>query len=188
MNHYLTTPGLAYTFFPCAEADFWAAVLAYADLARLTAADFEVGSRRYGVYGHDWRAVSPAAWLTLLGEREVGAGLQAVAAPVPAEQALVLSQPDFAAALRDALRDFVRPDLLRSNPLTRSRLALDAARRAAASAGAVDRSTTLQALIREAAEALATSPRDVKLYRALHHTYFQPAATRTRGRAPGRAV
>ena len=82
--------------------------------------------------------------------------------------------------MRDALRDFVRPDLLRSNPLTRSRLALDAARRAAASAGAVDRSTTLQALIREAAEALATSPRDVKLYRALHHTYFQPAATQER--------
>ena len=83
VNHYLTTPGLAYTFFPCAEADFWAPVLAYADLARLTEADFEVGGRRYGVYGHDWRAVPPAAWLTLLGEREVGAGLQASARARP---------------------------------------------------------------------------------------------------------
>jgi hypothetical protein len=180
VNHYLTTPGLAYTFFPCAEAGFWAAVLAYADLTLVTEADFEVGGRRYGVYGHDWRVVSPAAWLTLLGEREVGAGLQASVAPVLAEQTVVLSQPDFAAALRDALRDFGRPDMLRSNPLTRSRLVLDAARRGDASAGAADRAAALQALIKEAAEALAASPRDVKLYRALHHTYFQPAPTQER--------
>ena len=38
----------------------------------------------------------------------------------------------------------------------------------------------MQALIKEAAEALAASPRDVKLYRALHHTYFQPAPTQER--------
>ena len=74
VNHYLTTPGLAFTFFPTAEPEFWAPVLAYADLARLSEADFEVGGRRYGTYGHDWRAMPPVAWLTLLGEREVGDG------------------------------------------------------------------------------------------------------------------
>jgi hypothetical protein len=116
----------------------------------------------------------------LLGEREVGASFQPAAAPPPNEQVLVLSQPDFAAAVRDALRDFVRPDLLRSNPLLRSRLALDAARRAGASGAPPDRAAALQALIREAADALQASPRDIKLYRALHHTYFQPAATQER--------
>ncbi len=174
VNHYLTTPGLAYTFFPCAEAEFWAPVLAYADLARLPEADFEVGGRRYGVYGHDWRITPPAAWLTLLGEREVG-GATTASAPRVAEQVVVLSQPDFAAAVRDALRDFVRPDLLRGNPLLRSRLVLDAVRRAGTSAG--DRAAILQALIAEAAAALQASPRDLKLYRALQHTYFQPAPT-----------
>jgi len=177
VSHYLTTPGLAYTFFPCAEAEFWAPVLAYADLARLPEADFEVGGRRYGVYGHDWRVTPPAAWLTLLGEREVGEAAAVASAPRLAEQVVVLSQPDFAAAVRDALRDFVRPDLLRSNPLARSRLVWGAAQRAGASAGAGDRAAILQALITEAAAALQASPRDLKLYRALHHTYFQPAAT-----------
>ena len=140
VNHYLTTPGLAYTFFPCAQADFWEMVLVYADLTRLPEAGFAVGDRRYGVYGHDWRVVSPAAWLTMLGEREVGVPAAAGAAPKSTEQIVVLSQSDFAAAVRDALRDFVRPDLLRGNPLMRSRLVLDAARRAGPAANA-DRSS-----------------------------------------------
>ena len=121
VQHYLSTSDLAYTLFPCADPDFWAMVLAYADLERLPEADFEIGSRRYGVYGHDWRRKPPAAWLDLLAEREIAAGPQAAPHPRPAEQVVVLSQPDFAAAVRDALRDFVRPDLLRSNPLIRSR-------------------------------------------------------------------
>jgi hypothetical protein len=45
-KHYLTTPGLAFTFFPCAEPDFWTAILSYAELIRYPEADFEVGGRR----------------------------------------------------------------------------------------------------------------------------------------------
>jgi hypothetical protein len=41
------------------------------------------------------------------------------APPVPAP---VLAYPDFVAALRNAWRDFSRPDLLAGNPLLRSRL------------------------------------------------------------------
>lgn len=106
----------------------------------------------------------------------MGAAVQPVAAR-HAEQVVVLSQPDFAAAVRDALRDFVRPDLLRGNPLVRSRLVCE---RAGAAAAAAERALTLPALIREAAEDLQASPRDVRLYRALHHTYFQPAPTQER--------
>jgi hypothetical protein len=179
VNHYLTTPGLAYTFFPCAHAEFWAAVLAYADLARLAEADFEVGGRRYGVYGHDWRVMPPAAWLTLLGEREVGAGVQP-AGSTPSAPVVVLSRPDFAAAVRDALHDFVRPDLLRGNPLAHSRLVLDGVGHSLATNGATEGTAVLQARIREAADALEASPRDAKLYRALYHTYFQPAPTQER--------
>jgi hypothetical protein len=120
----------------------------------------------------------PAAWLTLLGEREVGAGRQATDEPA-AEPLIVLSQPDFAAAVREALRDFVRPDLLGNNPLLRSRLVLVAASRGGAGEAA-DPVAVLQALLRQAAEALQASPRALKLYRALHHTYFQPAPTQER--------
>jgi muconolactone delta-isomerase len=128
------------------------------------------------VFGHDWRVVPPAAWLTLLGEREVGASSAPSAAAKSAEQIVVLSQGNFATAVRDALRDFVRPDLLRGNPLTRSRLVLDAVHDSVPA----DRAAALQARIKAAADALQASPRDLKLYRALHHTYFQPAPTQER--------
>jgi hypothetical protein len=179
VHYYLITPGLAYTFFPCADADFWAPVLSYADLIRRPEADFEVGGQRYGVYGHDWRAMPPAAWLTLLGDREVGIDRQPSVGEPAAGPMIVLSQPDFAAAVREALHDFVRPDLLRNNPLLRSRLVLEAAGRGGAGEVA-DPVAVLQALLRQAAEALQASPRAVKLYRALYHTYFQPAPTQER--------
>ncbi len=173
VRHYLMTPGLAFTFFPCADPDFWAPVFTYVDLARLTEADFEVGNRRYGVYGHDWRTMPPVAWLALLAEREIAAG-PGTAPPSPAEPLLVLSQSDFAVAAHAVLRDFTRPDLLRSNPLLRSRLVVD---RVGLNSEAVNRIPVLQALVKETVESLQSSPRDAKLYRALYHTYLQPAPT-----------
>src|SRR5436190_23792828 len=47
VRHYLT-PGLAFHFFPVADAEFWAPLFAYADLARLPEADYEIGGHRYG--------------------------------------------------------------------------------------------------------------------------------------------
>jgi hypothetical protein len=173
VRHYLTAPGLAFTFFPCADPDFWAPVFAYADLARLPEADFEVEGRRYGMYGHDWRTVPPAAWLTLLAERETALGAAPVA-PRPAAPVIVLSEADFVGAARDALQTFTQPDLLRGSPLLRSRLVVE---RAGVQADDAARAAALQALIKEAAEALLASPRDAKLYRALEATYFRPAPT-----------
>ncbi len=174
VRHYLMTPGLAYTFFPCAEPDFWAGVFAYADLVRLPDADFTVDGRTYGVYGHDWRSTPPAAWLSLLAERETALGGTPAAAPPPTAPLIVLSETDFSTAVRAALQDFARPDLLRGNPLLRSRLVQE---RAGAQADEADRVAALLAQIRAAAEALAASPRDVKLFRALEATYFRPAPT-----------
>ncbi len=174
VRHYLTTPGLAFTFFPCADPDFWAPMFAYADLARIPAADFEVGGRRYGVYGHDWRAVSPTAWLALLAERETAATPQ-VTPPLPTTEPLViLSEPEFAAAVREALRVFSNPDELRNIPLLRSRLVVDQVGNQAPSARRI---AVLQTLLKEAIELLQKTPRDAKLYRALYHTYLQPAPT-----------
>ena len=166
VRHYLATPGLVFTFVPCADPGFWAPMFAYADLARLPDADYAVGGRRYGIYGHNWRATPPMAWLALLADRETG-----VAQPEPPQAPpplVVLSEQEFADAVQDALHDLTRRERLDNSPLLRSRLVIEAS-------GQGDRATALQKLIKDAAESLQASPRDTKFYRALYHTYLQPA-------------
>lgn len=170
-KHYLTTPGLALTFFPCADPDFWTAILSYAELTRYLEADFEVGGTRYGIYGHDWRVMTPAVWIGRLAEKEVGVTGQA-ATPQTVESLIFLSRDEFGNAMKQALQDFARPGGLAGNPLLRSRLVADAAGK-----GSKERSEVLKSKIKEAAEALRIHPRDEKLFRALDHTYFHPAAT-----------
>jgi hypothetical protein len=176
VRHYLTTPGLAFTFFPCADPDFWRPMFTYANLVRIPEADFTVGGKTYGVYGHDWRSEPPAAWLSVLAEREIAASPPT--SPPTAEAAvIVLSETEFASAVRAALRDFTQPDRLADNPLARSRLVVD---RAGRSADARQRAAALQAILRSTAESLQASPRETKLYRAVYHTYLQPAPTQER--------
>lgn len=177
VQHYLTTPGLAYTLLPCANADFWTHVFAYADLHRLPMADFVVGERRYGVYGHDWRIVSPLAWLNLLAEREIAMGM-AHTMPVIPETLIVLSQADFITAVQEALRTLHDSNELRHNPLLRSHLVIDYADDSVEEEEEEEeRMTALRRLLQETANELQATPRQMKLYRALHHTYFQPAPT-----------
>ena len=172
MQHYLVTPGLAMSFVVLADPEFWRPAFEYADMARFTEADFTVGGRRYGIYGHDWRTTPPSAWLELMAERELNMG--APATRPAAEPLIVLSDADFAIAVRDALRDFTDTAALAANPLLRSRLVLGQTGGEAATAARV---AALRKLLREMAEGLQASPKLVKFYRALHHTYLQPAAT-----------
>jgi hypothetical protein len=173
VQHYLVTPGLAFTFFPCAEPDFWKPIFGYMDLRRIPEADFEVQGRCFGVYGHDWRAMPPLTWLALLAEREVGLAPQ-TSPPGASEPLVVLSRPDFEVATRRALHDFSLPDVLQANPLLRSKLVIE---RVGNSASAAERVAALQSLIRKAAHRLQSSPRETKCYRAVYHTYLQPAPT-----------
>jgi hypothetical protein len=87
---------------------------------------------------------------------------------------LVLSEPDFADAVRDALRNYTHSSALLSNPLLRSRLVVDTVGNEATPA---ERVAALQRRLREAVELLQASPRQAKRYRALYHTYLRPAAT-----------
>jgi hypothetical protein len=112
-------------------------------------------------------------------EMEAGAGAvrkhprgAAPAAPCPSPD-----ERGFVTAVRDALRDLTSPDLLRRNPLTRSRLV---AERAGGTAGIEARVGALQALVREVVGSLGASPRRAKLQRALHYTYLEPAASQER--------
>ncbi|MEW5959649.1 MAG: ATP-binding protein, partial [Chloroflexota bacterium] len=137
---------------------------------------FTVGGRRYGVYGHDWRTVPPLAWLELLAQRETSLNHSSSGAQPPATPLVVLSQPDFAAAVRQALHELRTGQVqaLQGNPLLRSRLVGE---QAGANADETGRAVTLQKSIRAAAERLQATPRQEKLYKALYHTYFFPAPT-----------
>jgi hypothetical protein len=177
VRHYLTTPGLAFTFFPCAGPAFWEPIFAYGEIERLPQADFTVGGVRFGIYGHDWRVMPPGAWLNMLAEREIAVEGKTTTAPPVVQTMIVLSEAEFASAVHDALRDFARPDLLRANPLLRSRLILD---RGGANAGENERIAALRELVQSNVETWQHSPRQAKLYRALYHTYFQPAPTQER--------
>jgi hypothetical protein len=168
------SPGKPYSY---ADPGFWAATSAYADFNRVPAADFTVGGRSYGVYAHDWRAVPPLAWLSLLAARETADEPLAVAATATAAPLRVLDAGEFARAVRAALHDIGRPDRLAGSALLRSRLLtahLDP------HAGPIERGQAVQKLVQDAAAQLAASPRDRRAYRALHHTYLQPAGSQQR--------
>jgi hypothetical protein len=173
VRHYFT-PGLVYTFYACADPAFWQPVFAYAELERLPELDFAVADRSFGVYGHDWRAMPPMAWLELLGQRETALAPQTVKPPAQDVRLVVLSQDAFAEAVEGALRDFVRPDMLRGNPLLRSRVVQS---QTTASTSDAERTTVLRNLLKVAAEQLQQSPKENKYYRAVYHTYLQPAPT-----------
>jgi len=178
VRHYLTTPGLAYTFIPCVEPELWAAGFAYGDLARLAEADFEIGGRKYGVYGRDWRASPPTTWLTLMAEREIG-GVAPEAAPeaapaVTTPPLVIPSRAEFADAVRAALHHLPHADRLHDNPLLQSRIVVQ---HIGADAPVAARTVVLQTLLKQAIESFQASPRMAKQYRALAHTYVHPAPT-----------
>lgn len=170
MQRYLCMPRLSWDFVTLAEPDRWNDYFAAAGLPRASDADFELGGRRYGLFAHDFRQVSVDAWLDVVTERALSRELTAEP-PAPIPVALVLSQPEFADAVRQALRDWHRPDLLARNPLLGTRLLRDRASSVEPDAAALD------ALLRAALDALAAHPRDDKLLRAVDRTYLRPAAT-----------
>jgi hypothetical protein len=168
---WLTNPRLAWTFITVADPAAWHPALTYLNQRRAGDADFEVGGRRYAVYAHDWRAEPALAWLDRMAERELRTDrrVDLLEAELPAPL-LVLSEPEFQAAVRQALRDLTRPAALAASPLLRSRVATQAA-------GGPPTAATLQGLLREAAGTLRANPRDERLYRALACTFLEPAAT-----------
>ena len=168
VQHYLTTPGLTYTFLPCAEPDFWLQIFTYARLTRLSQVDFTVGGRRYGIYGHDWRAEPPIPWLNMIGERKMS---QSITVADESEGSVMLSEADFGTAVRQALRDYVNLEALEANPLLQLQLV------SAKVTNPADRVRVLQELLVEVAAPLQNNPKQIKFYRTLHHTYFQPAVT-----------
>jgi hypothetical protein len=170
LQNQLSTPKLSWDFLALAEPERWDEYFAAGDLPRAKGADFSVGDRRYGLFAHDFRKVPVDVWIELWTERALAQDLE-VGPRGHGEALLVLSQPDFEAAVRQGFRDLRRPDLLARNPLLRTRLVAD--RTAAGASGAA----VLESALRDAAATLARHPRDDKLLRAVDRTYLHPTAT-----------
>jgi hypothetical protein len=162
---------LAWSFVTFAYPEPMLPLMRYINFERAEAADFTVGGRRYTTFAHDWRVETFEMWWEQLCERSLSTepvGAEAMPSPIPA--IVVLSESEFAASVRQALRDYTRPAALAANPLLRSRLVKDGA-------GTCSDAARLQALLREALELLNASPKDEKFGRALLYTFFQPAIT-----------
>lgn len=173
-QYWLTHPKLAWCFVRVADLDYWEPQFTYSHLWHSPEADFEIGGRRYAVFSHDWRVESAAVWLEVTGAQELATEMtmETVTASRP-RPLIFLSQPEFEEAVRNALRDYPQPDLLADNPLIQSRVLSD-------QAGTEAPPSALQALLRNAAETLQVTSKDQKFYRAIYHTYLQPAPTQER--------
>ncbi|HEX6418476.1 MAG TPA: hypothetical protein VFZ77_08260 [Acidimicrobiales bacterium] len=167
LQRYLATRRLAWDYLALHEPEPWDDYFALADLPRAAGADFVVGGRRYGLYAHDFRRVPVEALMELWTERALAQ--DPTWRPPAADDVLVLSQPEFTGAVRQALRDLHRPDLLGRNPLVRTRLAREAP--GAGEPGAA----VLAALLGDAVDRLRRDPRDDKPLRAVEETYLRPA-------------
>ena len=126
-------PRLAWYYLVFADPEAVAPLMAYIDFHRAPDADFEVGGRRYGVFARDWRRGDAMAWLELMEERELRGDPAALSAE-PTAPLVALSQPEFAAAVRRALRDLHNADALRANPLARARVVRERASESAVEA------------------------------------------------------
>jgi hypothetical protein len=165
-SRWLTTPRLALSFGAVADRERWRPMFEAIRFRHDPLADFEVDGHQYGVFLHDWRIDPPRVWI----QTKVALDPPGPESPPSSAPLVVLSEPDFEAAVRHGLRDLHQPSALATNPLVRSRLAIE-------HADGAPNAATLAAILREAAEALRAHPRDVKLYRAVAETYLHPAPT-----------
>ena len=168
VQNYFNHPKLAWSFFPCADSEFWLPALHYMDINYSPEASFEVGSKTYSVFTHDWRAVTVPAWLELLGKRELATDLKPENLEKKLIPLVVLSEPEFKEAVRQALRSFTNLTKLEKSPLLQSRLIAEDHQDK-------PNAKLLKGLIEDALEALKTNPKEEKSYRALLRTYVEPA-------------
>ncbi len=192
IRHYMTTPGLGYSFFPVRDPEHWLPAFTYAEMVRVPQADFSIGEQRSAVFGHDWRVQPPTSWLAALAEKEI-AGQKAAFAkaasasgrsmpPTPpvrraaADYFVVLSRADFSVSVRAALRGTTRPESLFKNPLLRSRLVAEQVG-ASLAAPVRERASALSRMLLKTAQSLEGTGRNDRAYRALYHTYLRPAPT-----------
>lgn len=167
---FFDTPRLAYSFIAEVNSDYYSDMYTYLRMPLAPDAGFAMDGQTFGVFTHDWRVESVLEWMNIMGERELLDEIIALENLPQTPQPMALSEPEFAEAVRQALKEFRRPDLLAHSPLLRSRCLRDRTE-------AEPTPAQLQALLRAGAETLAATTKTQKLHRVLWHTYFEPAPT-----------
>lgn len=170
LRAFFNTPNLACSLIAQAFSEHFVTMFEYLRMPQAPDAAFTMDGQHFGVFVHNWRAEPVLAWLEIMGERELLDEIVALETLPHTPQPVALSEPEFAEAVRQALRDVRRPDLLVQNPLLRSRCVRD-------QSDPEPTPATLQALLRAGAEALTATPRLQKLHKVLWHTFFEPAPT-----------
>lgn len=161
---WMSNPRLVWSFCDLFAPEHWQAMMSYYDFHR-------VPEPRFGLYAHDWRQTPVLAWVAKVGSRELATDLRVADLVTDAEAPLlVLSQPEFDAAVRAALRDLHRPEALATSPLLRSRVVRD---QVADQPPAI----ALQQLLRVGILTLLDRPKEAKFARALQATFLAPATT-----------
>jgi hypothetical protein len=166
MRMYMTTPKLDWTFTWMSEPEQWAAQLEAAFGARLLP-PVTLDGRRYGVFWHCFRDLSPAAWLAWLARRGID---DTAATPVPR----VLDRHELDAAVRVAFQTLHRSGPLEDQRLLESPLLAGTNR-------VLDGRAAVRALLVDASQLLVTAPRGARLRTALHHAYLEPAPDQETG-------
>jgi hypothetical protein len=117
---------LSWSFVAIDDYDRWEPFFAHIRQLHAPGASFSIEGRTYAVFVHDWRAETPLAWLRELADRElITTQSNERDAVETLRPIMVLSRPEFVAAVRQALRDYARPDRLAGNALLSSRLITD---------------------------------------------------------------
>lgn len=164
----MARPAVSWDFVGVLDDATWEPLMRYLDFGRAAAADYTVGGRHHAVFGHDWRRVGLVEWLHLTQARELGLP---AAPPHCHVSDQTLAESEFAAAVRDALRNLHEPLALRGNALLDSRLVRERAERDQ------DPVDVLRGVLADAAERLRSDPRRESDHRALDLTFLHPAPT-----------
>lgn len=164
------TPNLAYSLIGQSHSEHYATMFDYLRMPQAPDGSYTCDGHPFGVFVHNWRAEPVLDWIAIMGERELLDEIVALDLLPQAPQPVALSEPEFAEAVRTALRDLRRPDLLAQNPLLRSRCVRERSDEEPTPA-------TLQTLLREGAGLLTATPKLQKLHKVLWHTFFEPAPT-----------
>jgi len=164
----LLRPRTAWEFdAPYTDLAYWQPFLNHWDFFHVPEADYQIGDTRYVTFAHDWRRIGVAEWLERTAARELGDQVSVQ----PSEPVAALSQEEFAASVKNALRSLHRPQQLLRNPLLASSMIQNALREDPDQRP----NEILRSLIFESAQVLKSDPRAETQYRVLDRTYLHPA-------------
>ncbi|WP_280455868.1 hypothetical protein [Nocardia brasiliensis] len=154
---------LAWSFVVMRDDGYWNVHLGDINMLPIDAPPV-VGAHRYALFAHDWRTQPAGPWLAEKSAAMLAGASMADGPMRGPVELVVLSRPEFDAAVRDALRTLRKPVALGDNPLNRSRLVQESGK-------------SLTEVLTEAAQSLLNERGGEKLHRAVGVAYFKGAPT-----------